>query len=414
MINFDNLKQYFDFRFSRLSHFLCSKGAFTPTDPFTGVSINGKVYEVVKTFDNSYKYIGEDGSINELPKDDTPYEFKNISGRHIKEYSRWYNTGNGAVSVGFTDVVTNLQDLYSRKMRVLDSKDPAYPIGMEIGEIPSTWTELQSYFFLHEDLRTIMGKIDITNATLADMRAQDKKFYDDARVSYADMQDKLGKIDANTDEVEGKLGKIDANTDDVETSLAGINADTTAIKGNTDGVEDALADIKGDTGVIKNNTDEVEAKLDNIKSDTGAIKGNTDEVEAKLDNIKADTEAIKDSTDEVEVKLDKIDQNTDGVETSLDDIKSDLGTIKGNTDEVEGKLSDIKIDTDSIKNNTDDVESALSGIKSDTESIIQNTDEVEAKLDEVKGDSSIIKENTNEMKTKLSNIDASVSRPEEL
>lgn len=356
-MNFDNLKRYFDFRFDRFSHFLCSKGTFTPTDPFTGVSINGRVYEVVKTFDNSYKYIGEDGSINDLPKDDTPYEFKNISGRHIKEYSRWYNTGKGAVSIGFTDVVTNLQDLYSRKMRVLDSKDSTYPIGMEIDEIPSAWTELQSYFFLHEDLRTIMSKIDITNATLADMRAQDKKFYDDARVSYADMQSKLGKIDANTDEVEGKLDKIDANTDDVETSLAGINADTIAIKGNTDGVEDALADIKGDTGVIKENTDEVEAKLDNIKSDTGSIKENTDEVEAKLDEVKLDTSDIKE-----------------------------------NTDEVEGELSDIKSDTASIKD---------------------NTDEVEVKLDAVKEDTSVIKENTNEVEAKLSNIEANTAKTEE-
>lgn len=331
-MNFDNLKRYFDFRFDRFSHFLCSKGTFTPTDPFTGVSINGKVYEVVKTFDNSYKYIGEDGSINDLPKDDTPYEFKNISGRHLKEYSRWYNTGKGAVSIGFTDVVTNLQDLYSRKMRVLDSKDPAYPIGMEIDEIPSTWTELQSYFFLHEDLRTIMSKIDITNATLADMRAQDKKFYDDARVSYADMQGKLGKIDANTDEVEGKLDKIDANTDDVETSLADINTDTTAIKGNTDGVEDALADIKGDTGVVKDNIDEVEAKLDNIKSDIESIKGNTDEVEVKLDGIKSDTGSIKDNTDEIEAKLDA--------------VKEDTSVIKENTDEVETKLSNIEANTD--------------------------------------------------------------------
>lgn len=309
-MSFEELKRYFNFRFDRFAHFLCDKGTYTPTDPFTGVVINGKIYEVIKTFDGSYKYVDEKGNILELPKDDTPYEFKNISGRHIKEYSRWYNTGKGAVSIGFTDVLTNMQDLYSRKMRVLDSKDPAYPIGMEINDIPETWKELQSYFFLHEDLRTIMAKIDITNKTLADMKAQDKEFYDDARTSYADMQDKLGKIDQSTDEVEEKLDKIDTNTDDIEPKLDKIDQNTDEvevkledIKSNTDGVESGIADIKGDTEAIKSNTDEVEAKLDKIDQ-------NTDEVEVKLDAVKEDTSVIKENTDEVESKLTNIESNT--------------------------------------------------------------------------------------------------------
>lgn len=391
-MNFQDIKQYFNFRFDRLSHFLCNKGSYTPTDPFTGVLINGKIYAVVKTFDNSYKYVGDDGKLYELPKDDTPYEFKNISGRHIKQYSRWYNTSNGAISIGFTDVVTNLQDLYSRKMRVLDSKNPDYPIGMEIAGIPAEWTELQSYFFLHEDLRTIMGKIDITNATLADMRKQDLEFYNDARDSYADMQYKLGKIDANTDDVEGKLDKIDANTDELESKLDKIDA-------NTDDVEAKLDGIKDDTLSIKDNTDEVETKLDKIDT-------NTDELETKLDGIKEDTVSIKDNTDEVEVKLDKIDANTDDVEASLSGIKNDTTVIKDSTDEVEAKL-------EAINQNTDGVESALSGIKTDTEVIIQNTDDVEAKLDAVKGDTETIKVNTDEVESKLSNIENNTAKIEE-
>lgn len=355
------IRNYFDYSFKRLFQSFCSTGQFTPVDEFTGIVMNGKVYTVVKSLDNHYQYIDENGRMVDLPKDDSLYQWKNISGRHIKEYTRWYNTNKGAVSIGYTDVVTNMQDLYSRKMRVLDSENPDYGIGLEVEAIPDNWIELRSYYFLHKDLRTIMDKIDITNATLDEMKKADAAFYESAKESYADMQDKLGKINENTDEVEDKLDKIDTNTDEVETKLDKIDQ-------NTDGVESSLAGI--------------ETSVDNIDK----------------------------NTDEIEVKLDKIDQNTDEVETTLSGIKEDTSAINTNTDEVETSLSGIKSDTEAIKSNTDEVEASLSGIKSDTEAINANTDEVEASLAGIKSDTETINTNTDEIEEKLTNIESNTAK----
>lgn len=383
------IRSYFDYSFKRLFQSFCSTGQFTPVDEFTGIVMNGKVYTVVKSLDNHYQYIDENGRMVDLPKDDSLYQWKNISGRHIKEYIRWYNTNKGAVSIGYTDVVTNMQDLYSRKMRVLDSENPDYGIGLEVEAIPDNWTELRSYYFLHKDLRTIMDKIDITNATLDEMKKADAAFYESAKESYADMQDKLGKINENTDEVEDKLDKIDTNTDEVEIKLDKIDQ-------NTDGVESSLAGIETSVDNIDKNTDEIEVKLDKIDQ-------NTDDVEAKLDKIDQ-------NTDEIEVKLDKIDQNTDEVETTLSGIKEDTSAINTNTDEVETSLSGIKSDTEAIKSNTDEVEASLAGIKSDTETIKSNTDEVEASLAGIKSDTEIINANTDEIEGKLTNIENNTAK----
>lgn len=390
------IRNYFDYRLLRLFQSFCGTGQFTPVDEFTGVVMDGKIYTVVKSLDNHYKYVNDNGQMVDLPEDESLYEWKNISGRHIKEYTRWYNTNKGAVSIGYTDVVTNMQDLYSRKMRVLDSENPDYGVGLEVEAIPDNWTELRSYYFLHKDLRTIMDKIDITNATLDEMKKADAAFYESAKESYADMQDKLGKINENTDEVEAKLDKIDSNTDGVETSLAGIGASVDNIDQNTDEVE-----VKLDR--IDQNTDDVEVKLDKIDA-------NTDSVESSLAGIGASVDNIDKSTDEVEAKLDKIDQNTDDVESSLSGIKEDTSAINANTDEVETSLSGIKSDTEAIKSNADEVEASLSGIKSDTEAINANTDEVEASLAGIKSDTETINTNTDEIEGKLTNIENNTAK----